>query len=288
MRTELDCLPCLLRQAIDVARMTSDKPGDIRRVVRHALETLAEMTEEPPPLIAATTHRECRRLTGVADPYADLKRRYTETALGMLPELTETVRAADDPLETAVRVAIAGNIIDFGHAGVEADLPLNETLAHALEAPLAVNAMAEMRAALDGAATVLFLGDNAGEIVFDIPLLEAIGTHRIVYAVRGEPVLNDATLGDARASGLTERVRVIDNGSDVPGTDLASCSRDFRRIFHQADCVIAKGQGNYETLEGSERPELFFLLTVKCPVIARRTRAAVGSLVVARADEVRS
>jgi hypothetical protein len=287
MRTELDCLPCLLRQAIDVARMTCEAPEDVRRVVSHALETLATMPDAPPPLVAAATHRECRLLTGVDDPYAALKGRYTETALGMLPELSGLVHAAEDPLDAAVRVAIAGNIIDFGHAGAEADLPLRETLAHALREPFAIDGTSALRSALAAAETVLVLGDNAGEIVFDIPLLEVIGPARIVYAVRGEPVLNDATRADAEASGLAGRVRVIDNGADVPGTALERCSAPFREAFGRADCVIAKGQGNYETLEAVTRPGLFFLLKVKCPVIARRTGAPAGSLVAAHAERLR-
>ncbi len=120
------------------------------------------------------------------------------------------------------------------------------------------------------AGRILYLADNAGEIVFDRLLVEALAPQRVTLAVRGTPVLNDATAADARAVGLTEICEVIDNGSDAPGTVLEDCSREFRQRFSTADLIIAKGQGNFETL--SEAPgNIFFLFKVKCPVIATRT-----------------
>ena len=123
------------------------------------------------------------------------------------------------------------------------------------------------------------LADNAGEIVFDRLLIEQLPIDRVTVAVRGYPVINDATLDDAETAGLTDIVDVISNGSDAPGTLLDDCSEAFRSRFEEADLIIAKGQGNYETLAQSPRP-IFFLLRVKCPVVARDLDYPVGSMVV--------
>jgi hypothetical protein len=126
------------------------------------------------------------------------------------------------------------------------------------------------------------LADNAGETVFDRALIEALGVP-VVYAVKGGPVLNDATLEDARAAGLDRVAQVVDNGADAAGTILSFCSESFRRMYEEAQLVIAKGQANYETLS-AEGPEVFFLLQAKCPIIARDVGAPVGGIVLKQGE----
>lgn len=145
-------------------------------------------------------------------------------------------------------------------------------------APLAGDPAALFEAAAK-ARSILYLADNAGEIVFDRILIEALPASRVTVAVRGGPVINDATLADAETAGIHEIATVIDNGSDAPGTLLAECSPEFRARFEAADLVIAKGQGNFETLSDT-RKHIFFLLSVKCPLVAAEVGAPVGSLVV--------
>ena len=135
--------------------------------------------------------------------------------------------------------------------------------------------------AVDAAARVLYLADNAGEIACDRLLIERLGPARITLAVKGSPVLNDATRVDAEAVGLAAIVEVVDNGSDAPGTILADCSEAFRRRFAEADLILAKGQGNYETLSNAAA-DIFFILKAKCPVIARDLGCRVGSLILRR------
>jgi uncharacterized protein with ATP-grasp and redox domains len=126
------------------------------------------------------------------------------------------------------------------------------------------------------AADILYLADNAGEIVLDRLLIESLGPERVTVAVRGHPVINDATLEDARTAGLTDLVTVLANGSATPGTVLDGCSDEFRQRFERADLVISKGQGNYETLNEVAR-DIFFLFKVKCPVVAKMTRLPLGA-----------
>jgi uncharacterized protein with ATP-grasp and redox domains len=132
---------------------------------------------------------------------------------------------------------------------------------------------------MNSAKKILYLVDNTGEIFFDKLLIQQMPNDKMTFVVRGYPVINDATLIDAKIAGLTEMVEVIDNGSDAPGTILEDCSKEFLRHFSDADLIIAKGQGNYETLSNSNKC-IFFILKAKCPVIARDIGCEIGSLVI--------
>ena len=278
MRTFLDCIPCFIRQALDAARMATGDQAIHERVLREALRMAATLDPQAtPPAMGQRLHRLIRELTGNDDPYAQVKQRFNALALRAYPRLRRLVEEADDPFATAARLAIAGNVIDsaihneLDHAGVE------EAVRHALSAPLTGDPAA-FQEAVASSRDILYLTDNAGEIVFDRLLIERMPLEKVTVAVRGRPVLNDATVEDAEVAGLTALVEVIDNGSDAPGTILEDCSQDFRRRFRRADLVVAKGQGNYETLSDVGRG-VFFVLKAKCPVIARDLGCEVGSLV---------
>jgi uncharacterized protein with ATP-grasp and redox domains len=188
------------------------------------------------------------------------------------------VERSEAPFRTALRFAAAANAIDFG-AVAEVEQPDSLLfIRQAMSETLIGNAGALEKAA-GSAEKILYLGDNAGEIVFDRLLIEQLPKEKVVFVVRGGPVINDATREDAMAAGITGWVPVADNGSDVPGTLLAECSDQFRRLFAAADLVIAKGQGNYETLSGADK-KIFFILKVKCRVIARHIGCPPGCLVV--------
>lgn len=179
-------------------------------------------------------------------------------------------------------MAIAGNVIDFGCRSHLGDDEVRQAIEDAMDphAPGFNNGeVDDLRRAIEHAGDILYLTDNAGEIIFDRLLIEEMPTDRITLVVRGGPAINDATLEDAEVAGLSSLVKVVDNGSDVPGTILDSCSPFFRSRFEQCDLVIAKGQGNYETL-GGEDLNIFFLFKAKCPVIARDVGSEVGQMVV--------
>lgn len=284
MKTYLDCIPCLLRQAVDVLDCGNLSVPEREESIRAVLAALAqEDFASSPPALAGQIHRVLRPRTGVRDPYRAIKGRMNWFALNLMPGLQRKVSSSANPLATAVRLAIAGNVIDLGVAGHMKTGTTMEALHGALEAPLLGMPRALAEAAAD-AEQILFLADNAGEIVFDQLLLEQLPGKNILVAVRGHPILNDATLADACATGLTKRWTVIENGSDVPGTDLPSCSESFRQLYDEADLVIAKGQGNYETLSNTPK-HTFFLLKAKCPVIARDLDCEVGAMVLRESGE---
>ena len=283
MRTSLDCVPCFVRQALDAARVVSADPAVHEQIVREVLRWAGEMSlDEPPPVLGRRIRRRLRELTGVDDPYRAAKDHQNQMAQNLLLELRTKIEAAPDPLAMAVRLAIAGNVIDMGVNGditeVDVRMSIQQALAEAL--------FGEWEAFRHIAATaqrILYLADNAGEIVFDRLLIEQLSPARVTLAVRGAPVLNDATLADARAVGLHEIVEIIDNGSDVAGTMLNECSQGFRKRFFEADLILAKGQGNFETL--SDEPyNIVFMFKAKCAVVAAHAGVPTGTHVLTRSS----
>ena len=281
MKTYFDCIPCFVRQTLDSVRLVTPDEAVHERVLREVLRTAAEMDlHQTAPEMAQWIHRRIREHTGQDDPYREIKDWSNRMALKLYPTLRDWVAEASLPMETAVRLAIAGNIIDFGVNSRLSEAQVRESVTHALSASLDAD-VEEFSRAVSDAGRILYLADNAGEIVFDRVLIEQISPEKVTVGVKGFPVINDATMRDADDAGVTGLVEVIDNGSDAPGTILADCSEAFLERFHNADLVIAKGQGNYETLSEADK-DIYFLLKAKCPVIAADIGCQVGSLVMRR------
>ena len=282
MKIYLDCIPCFVRQSLDAARLATEDEQIHERVVREVLRLAADLDiNQSPPVIGQQIHRLIRNLVDGDDPYRKIKRRFNNLALKLYPELRKQIISSNDQLETAVRLAIAGNVIDFGVNGSVNDSDLHKAINESLTADFEEVQLEHFRDAIEGAEEILYLADNAGEIVFDRLLIEQLPYEKVTVAVKGSPVINDATMEDARLAGLPEIVEVIDNGSDGPGTILESCSESFRSRFRETDLVIAKGQGNYETLSAVDK-NMFFILKAKCPVIARDLGCEVGEMILRR------
>jgi hypothetical protein len=281
MKTHLDCIPCFARQALEAGRRISPDPACHERVLRDVLRWAADMDmDQPPPVLGQRLHRRLREIVGLEDPYREVKRAQNRLAESVVAGLEADVAAAADPLDLAVRLAIAGNVIDLGVDGDVTEAGVREAVRRALNEPVAGD-LEGFRRSVAEARSILYLADNAGEIVFDRLLVERLPAGRVTVAVRGAPVINDATRDDAKAAGLERFAEIIDNGSDAPATVLGDCGPGFLRRYAEADLVLAKGQGNFESL-GEERREIFFLFKVKCPVIARHAGYPVGTHVLMR------
>lgn len=275
MKTSIDCIPCFVRQTLDACRMVSDDPALHEKMMREVLGWISEMDlSASPPVLAQRIHRRLRELTGVTDPYRDAKAQQNQMAMQMLPDLQAEVVASDDPFSRAVHLAIAGNIIDLGAKSGLTDSDIHASLEQAASEEL-LGDLEAFRSAVSAAKNILYLADNAGEIVFDRLLIEQLPRERVTFAVRGVPILNDVTRVDAATVGIDTLVEVMDNGSDAPGTVLADCSEDFQKRFAEADLIISKGQGNFETLSDSPG-NIFFLFKAKCPVVADQVGCPVG------------
>jgi len=284
MKTSLDCTPCLIRQAMEAIRLSAPDEETRIMAVRNMLQIAAAMDfSQPPPVLTATIQARLQTLTSCADPYREAKHSFNQLALELLPPLALAVSAASDPFDAALRLAIAGNIIDLGVKTGLTTNDIREAAATALAQPV-LGDIAALRQAVAQAQRILFLADNTGEIVFDRVLIEQLPRGRVTVAVRGRPILNDATREDAIMAGLPALAELIDNGSGIPGTLLADCSPDFRRRFAEADLIIAKGQGNFETLNDVKAP-LFCLFRVKCAIVAGHCGYPAGSHIVWRSPQ---
>ena len=285
MKTYLDCLPCLMSQALRAARAATDDEEVQRQVVNAVAGLIPELSLGlKPPEIAQRAYRLISQITGNNDPFHQAKVDANTTALSLWPELKRLVERSPDGLLTACRLAILANSIDFGpnfnHGGIEAIIDE----AAMCSVPLIINDYDQLWSSLNHSRTLLCLGDNAGEIVFDRLLIEEI--HRVkelevYFVVREKPVINDVTMDDALAVGMDSVAKVISNGSDAPATILSQCSEELRQLFRSADIIIAKGQGNYESLEG-EPGNIFFMLRAKCPLVAEALGVSVGDCVLKR------
>jgi len=281
MKLNLDCIPCFQRQALQAVRFISDDEKLHQKVLREVAKKLLESNwDSTPPELAHEVHRIVKRLTNENDPYKEVKRESNDSVLKMYPELKKKVEESRDPLRTAVRLAIAGNIIDFGPLQ---EFNLEKTVKDVLKKKFAIDDYEKLKENLMYAETLLFFTDNAGEIGFDKLLVETLlkakNLEKIRFVVKGGPIINDATLDDAIYMRLCDlpnaEFLTLSNGE--AGTGPERNSQTVKNWIKKHDLVISKGQGNYEGL--SEHNGLFFMLMAKCPVIASDLSVEVGDIV---------
>jgi uncharacterized protein with ATP-grasp and redox domains len=283
MKIQSECIPCQVRQAREAIASSGVDRDQALGVLRDVMRLITELDwNVASPVLAQQVHRKVRQLTHNSDPYAAVKERLTRLAVQLYPVWNRRFREAHPPLEAAVRLAIVGNLLDAGPKLRLDDEAVTSVFHEALTAPVLGN-IELLRDAIAGVRSVLYLADNAGEIIFDRDLLALLPKADCTVAVRGYPVLNDATLAEAEQAGLPGFCKIISNGSDAPGTLLEDCSPEFRACFDAADLIIAKGQGNYESLMDTHDSRIFFLLKVKCPVLAKPMGCPCGSLLLRNA-----
>ncbi|MBN2593353.1 MAG: DUF89 family protein [Sedimentisphaerales bacterium] len=288
MRIFLDCIPCFVRQALDAARLATDDKKIHEQVLRKVLALAKDLDmSQSPPVMGQKIHRLIRELVGTEDPYRDIKKQFNNAALQLYSQMRTYITGSKDMLETAIRLAIAGNIIDFGVNSRLQESDLEKTISECLAAEFSDMQLKPFQRAISEAEKILYIADNAGEIIFDRLLIEQLPIEKVTVVVKGSAVINDATMEDAVLAGLPRIVEVIDNGSDGPGTILETCSEVFVDRFKEADLVIAKGQGNYETLSDVDK-NIFFVLKAKCPVIARDLGCDVGEMIFRKSKTFRN
>jgi len=281
MQASLNCVPCILRSVLLATKLSGVDEEMQETIMKKVLQQISEMDlKQTPPEITQNIQGLIRETTGVKDPYAHAKQMLNRKALQLYPRLKAMVSDDTNPLLLAVRLAITGNAMDMGANGNLDSSDIHKALEKTLEDPFQGD-FNDFAQALSEAKTILYLADNSGEIVFDRVLIEQILPKRITMAVRGGPTLNDATLLDAQMVGLDKIVEVIDNGYDAPGTILSKCSPDFIKRFWESDLIIAKGQGNYETLN-NVHANIFFLFKTKCDVIKDLINQPLGTQVLYR------
>ena len=280
MRTHLDCFPCFLRQALEASRMATKNEEIQRKVLNSVLSILSNISiYASPPEIAHLVHLRVKSITGNFDPYREIKKKQNEMALQYESILSSQIAEMSDSLKAAMMFSAAGNAIDLAPDYQIKDLYKRymEIISRGFswdDYELFCKKVAQSK-------SLLYLGDNAGEIVWDKILIEELLDNfdlEITYAVRGLPILNDVTLEDAKYIKMTELVTVVSNGSEAPGTLLNRCSEEFLKVYQKSDLILSKGQGNYESLSREDR-SIFFLFNVKCPVIAEDVHCRIGDII---------
>ena len=230
--------------------------------------------ESIPPESGRLIYHKVSEITGNLDPYREIKSESTKKALSLYPSLKSQVEKSSDRLLTAIRIAIAGNVIDFGP---NRSFDIKQEIEETLKRDFAVCDYDRFRDCLDEALEILYIGDNAGECVFDRILIEEM-KKPVIYAVRDVPIINDATYEDAVQAGIDKVATILSSGTDAPGTILKTCSAEFIKTYDHSKFIISKGQGNYEALSDEICP-IFFLLKVKCHVIAEDIGVDEGDIV---------
>jgi len=279
MKMAPPCRSCILKQAQTTARITGADDALITRIQILSREILDAAPEGvTAPEVAADIYAMIADLSGNRDPYLSRKRKSTEEALSIFSRIRDMVLSSADPLRSSLLAAAAGNVIDFGVPSL-AGSP-RAVLDEFGDLRFFHDDFDSLSDELASARSILYLADNAGELVFDRLLLDYMTEHltaRVTLAVRGGPIINDVTRKDALMSMIDDRIGLIDTGSAVPGALLSRASDEFLKVFHESDVVISKGQGNFEVLEGVDHT-IYFILKAKCDVISRYLGVPKGSL----------
>lgn len=290
MNLIFDCYPCLLRQVLSTAKLCGLNEQQTGKVVDFTLQQLLKTTKGDSPqrqIVRANDfmHTVCFPDMKQFDPFKQLKRQSNEIVIKRFDSLEAMITGAPHSLEMAIKLAAAGNIIDFG-ARDHTNVDIEEEIRAIPSLRFTRYDYAPFTDLLETSKTILYIGDNAGEIVFDRLFIREIKRRypdkRMIFATRSKAIINDVTPEDAYMVGIDTEVEVISSGCRYPGVVLAETSEQFRMIYNNADLVIAKGQGNFEGLSEVNDGRIFLILRIKCERVAESVGAAVGDLIFLR------
>ncbi len=279
MKTRWECYTCFFRQAESALKrinISNEKKIEIIREIAKELENLSP--EDTPSYNTYFIFKKIYELSGVKDPYFEEKKYYNQQGLKLYEALKNIVLSSEDPLYTAIKVAVAGNVIDLGILNIS-KLNLGEYIKEIINTPFAIDHYFYFKNELSKTDEILYLLDNAGEIVFDKILIEELSKEKkVIVVVNEHPVINDALMEDAIEVGLNKYAQVITTGSGSVGKPPELGGEEYQKIFNNAKLIISKGQANYESLEGRGH-NIFFLLKAKCEVVATNLGVKEGDLV---------
>ena len=268
-----DCRECYVKQMHELAALCGRDDETLERMLAIKDEVLAGLGGERirpdhmGELLARVTP-----LLGTDDPYREIKREYNQLLLDREKDCSSLIEAADEPFQLALRYAVAGNLVDFGGKNTFTREDVTALIDRVPEIAFAYDDSGDLLAAVRRARSIMYLGDNCGEIVLDKLMIEQILREnpgvQVTYGVRGGPAINDVTLDDAEQVGMADVARVLSSGVATPTTVISASAEEFRRAFFDADLVISKGMGNFEVLvDGCGREDVYFLLMTKCTLV---------------------
>lgn len=273
MKTDLECTQCMVLQALNVLRLDSHDEKTSQEFLKIILKEMEKIDYRDTPAVNSNfIYHAYSQFTGLPDPFLDIKVSSNNAALKIYPELEEIVESSPDPMYTSARAAVAGNEIDFGvHLSGKKTPDLKGIMEEIRNKPLSHDDFPTFAKDLKNASKVLYLADNAGEIVFDRLFINQIikSGKEVVLVVKSAPILNDATDGDVKQVGLDKLVKVVETGNNCIGVNFKQISRELLYEFEDSDIIISKGQANFESLDEIKGKKIFFLLKAKCEIIAR-------------------
>ncbi len=281
MNIDPACVECIINQSRRVADAIHADDRLTKEIVQ-AVEAMAPgfSFSETPPEVAAAVYEKMSLVAGKQDLYDEVKKVSTEKAKTFIPYLEKKIAESPEQLLTATKVAVAGNVIDLA---AEYAFDLNDELEKIFHTHFAVNDFERLQKKLSMASSLLYIADNAGEHIFDKiyikTMLSLYPDLEIYYMTRGNAIINDVTYEEAEAAGFDELCHLVNSGVNTPGFVYTRANSEAQQLFDTADIVLTKGMGNYECLSDTLRENLFFLLKVKCNVVARSLEKNVGDII---------
>lgn len=275
------CVSCIINQSTKVANAIGANTALEQKIYSHVSALSKEFSfDKSPPEIAADVYENMAALANKTDLYDEVKKASSKKARSFIPFLEKKLKTSKNKLLTATKIAVAGNVIDLA-AAVEFDL--EEELEKIFETAFAENDFEDFAKKLDVAQSVLVIGDNVGEHIFDhlfIQTLQELYPQIIFsYMVRGNPIINDVTMKEAKEAHFDTLCNLVDSGVNTPGFTYDRANEESQKLFDGADLVISKGMGNYECLSPSHRKDIIFLLKVKCGVVAQSLEKNIGDII---------
>ncbi len=275
------CISCIINQSVKVANAIHADDLLSKRLTS-AVEEMSKSFSynDAPPEIASYVYEEMARIAHKTDLYDEVKELSTKKALSFVPFLKEKLFTSQNKLLTATKIAVAGNVIDLA---AEVEFDLDEELEKIFHTEFAHDDFALFGEKLKSAKSVLVVGDNVGEHIFDYLFIETLKESypntAFSYMVRGNPIINDVTIKEATEAEFDKICQVVDSGVNTPGFTYNRANSYSKELFDSADLVISKGMGNYECMSPSHRSDICFLLKVKCGVVAASLQKEIGDII---------
>lgn len=281
MKIQPQCHKCIYKQLINLMKLIPEDYVNKDQLYEKELAFLNNYNFDcTTPEAIADLYYDLLNKLEIKDLFKEEKKSHNKIALQLVEKmkLKNVIETNDDPLMTALKLSIAGNIIDFSVGYEINEDVISDSINRSLTEEINGLTSKQLISAVNKAQKILFLTDNAGEIVFDKLLIDLLPKEKITYVVKGMPAINDATIDDAKMVNMDNLVKVVDNGAKTQGTVLNCCSKEFKNLYNEADLIISKGQANYETLE-QENKKIIFLLQAKCEIIANHLNVPLKSFV---------
>lgn len=268
------CIPCIIGQAYNTSRLFPEcnREGQLK-IIKEVCAYVENIDENfSAPLFSSIMQSIIETNLDLDNPYKDIKKKNRTSAERYIPYLENIIDDSEDRLEVALKAAILGNTIDFA---ANPNFDIEKDLNQISSDNIALEMYEKFKSEFNNAKTILYIGDNYEEALFDKLLLRELKDKDVTFVTRSKPILNDITLHDAKVLGIDTICKVIESGSKIAGTVIEDCTNEFKELYNSSDLVISKGQGNYETLLDEERA-IYFLFKVKCNVISERAGFPLG------------